>query len=189
MERKSMFEENDQAVAVTQHDDQEAANLNAGLAPQDRVPHEFTDEITTIYIEDIDVGLSRMRSKTITQRDLELFGEVSGDMNPVHFDDEYANGTMFKGRIVHGMLTASLISAVIGQQLPGQGTVYLKQDLTFLAPVRPGDVVDAKVTVTEVNLRRGRVSLDCQVSVGDTVVLKGAALVMAPSRGEAAQQQ
>ncbi len=187
MERKSMFEENEQVAADAQHDDQEAANLNADLAPQDRVPHEFTDEITTIYIEDIDVGLTRMRSKAITQRDLELFGEVSGDMNPVHFDDEYANGTMFKGRIVHGMLTASLISAVIGQQLPGQGTVYLKQDLTFMAPVRPGDVVDAKVTVTDVNLRRSRVSLDCQVSVGDTVVLKGEALVMAPSRGDKAE--
>ncbi len=187
MERKSMFEENDQ-MAEAQHDDQEAANLNAELAPQDDVPHEFTDEITTIYIEDIDVGLTRMRSKAVTQRDLELFGEVSGDMNPVHFDDEYAKSTMFKGRIVHGMLTASLISAVIGQQLPGQGTVYLKQDLTFMAPVRPGDVIDAKVTVTDVNLRRSRVSLDCQVSVGDTVVLKGQALVMAPSRGEDADQ-
>lgn len=178
-----MLDQSDETSIDVQMDDQEAANLNAEQALQDEAPHDFDDEITTVYIEDIEVGMTRMHSKTLSQRDMEMFGLVSGDMNPVHFDDEYANSTMFKGRIVHGILTASLISAVIGQQLPGQGTVYLKQDLTFLAPVRPGDLVDAVVTVTDVDMRRKRVSLDCAVSVGDTVVLKGKALVMAPSRG------
>ncbi len=183
-----MFDQSNEKSIEVQMDDQEAANLNAELAAQGEAPHDFNDEITTVYIEDIEIGMSRMHSKALTQRDMELFGLVSGDMNPVHFDDEYANSTMFKGRIVHGILTASLISAVIGQQLPGQGTVYLKQDLTFLAPVRPGDVVDAVVTVTDIDMRRKRVSLDCLVSVGDTVVLKGQALVMAPSRGDDAEK-
>jgi 3-hydroxybutyryl-CoA dehydratase len=97
-------------------------------------------------------------------------------------DEEYAQDTIFQGRIAHGMLTAGLISAVIGEQLPGHGTVYLKQDLKFMAPVRPGDRVVAVVTVAEIDYSKRRVSLECACSVDDTVVLKGTALVLAPSR-------
>ena len=104
----------------------------------------------TICIEDIEVGMSRRLSKVIDDGDIELFGRVSTDRNPVHFDDEYARDTIFGGRIAHGMLTAGLISAVIGEQLPGHGTIYMKQSLTFLAPVRPGDLVEAKVSVVEI---------------------------------------
>ena len=82
----------------------------------------------------------------------------------------------------HGMLTAALISAVIGEQLPGHGTVYLKQDLKFMAPVRPGDRVEAVVEVRDIDYSRRRVGLDCRCVVGDTVVLRGDALVLAPSR-------
>lgn len=136
----------------------------------------------TIYIDDIEIGMTRHLDKVITDRDIELFAEVSTDRNPVHLDDDYANGTMFKGRIAHGMLTAGLISAVIGEQLPGHGTVYMGQTLKFLAPVRPGDAVRAEVEVSAVDHAKRRVTLECRCMVGDTVVLKGEALVLAPSK-------
>ncbi|MGB0507652.1 MAG: MaoC family dehydratase [Pikeienuella sp.] len=135
-----------------------------------------------IYVEDMEVGMSRDLTKAITDQDIELFGQVSTDRNPVHFDDEYAQGTMFKGRIAHGMLTAGLISAVIGEQLPGHGTIYMKQSLAFLAPVRPGAVVTATVTVTDINAAKQRVSLDCVCTVEGKAVLKGEAMVLAPSK-------
>ena len=102
----------------------------------------------TICIEDIEIGMTRHLRKQITDRDIALFAEVSTDHNPVHLDDEYARDTIFGGRIAHGMLTAGLISAVIGEQLPGHGSVYLGQSLKFLAPVRPGDQVEARVAQT-----------------------------------------
>lgn len=136
----------------------------------------------TIFIEDLEIGMSRYLRKQITDEDITLFAKVSTDQNPVHIDDAYARDTVFEGRIAHGMLTAGLISAVIGEQLPGHGTVYLGQTLKFMAPVRPGDTVFAEVTVTEINFPRRRVSLETRCAVGDTIVLKGEALVMAPSR-------
>ena len=111
-----------------------------------------------------------------------MFAELSTDHNPVHLDDAYARDTIFEGRIAHGMLTAGLISAVIGEQLPGHGTVYLGQTLKFRAPVRPGDRVEATVVVREIDHSRRRVTLDCACRVGDKVVLEGEALVLAPSR-------
>ena len=136
----------------------------------------------TICIEDIEIGMIRSLRKVITDRDIEMFAEVSTDRNPVHLDEDYAQDTIFGGRIAHGMLTAGLVSAVIGEQLPGHGTVYLGQSLKFLAPVRPGDRVHAEVKVTAINLGRRRVTLETHCAVGDTVVLKGEALVLAPSR-------
>jgi len=136
----------------------------------------------TICIEDMEIGMSRHLQKLITDRDIEMFAEVTTDHNPVHLDEDYAQQTRFEGRIAHGMLTAGLISAVIGEQLPGYGTVYMGQTLKFMAPVRPGDMVRAEVTVREINHAKRRVTLDCACAVGDTVVLKGEALVMAPSR-------
>lgn len=138
--------------------------------------------IGTICIEDLEIGMTRSLAKTIGDREIEMFAELSTDHNPVHLDDAYARDTIFQGRIAHGMLTAGLISAVIGEQLPGHGTVYLGQSLKFMAPVRPGDRVEAQVTVTTIDYSRRRVTLDCQCRVGDTVVLKGEALVLAPSR-------
>ncbi|RRH76676.1 MaoC family dehydratase [Falsigemmobacter faecalis] len=136
----------------------------------------------TICIEDLEIGMRRDRSKVITDTDIELFAEVSTDRNPVHLDEDYARDTMFQGRIAHGMLTAGLISAVIGEQLPGYGTVYLGQSLKFMAPVRPGDRVTAEVAVTAIDHARRRVTLETLARVGDTLVLKGEALVLAPSR-------
>ncbi len=136
----------------------------------------------TICIEDIEMGMTRYIRKRVTDRDIELFAEVSTDRNPVHLDDEYANDTIFEGRIAHGMLTAGLISAVIGEQLPGHGTVYMGQTLKFLAPVRPGDMVYAEVRVIEIDLSRRRVKLDCHCAVDGRKVLIGEATVLAPSR-------
>ena len=136
----------------------------------------------TICIEDLEIGMRRSLRKQVTDHDIRLFAEVSTDHNPVHVDEEYAQETIFGGRIAHGMLTASLISAVIGEQLPGHGTVYLAQELRFLAPVHPGDVVLAEVEVREIEYSRRRVNLDCQCAVDDKVVLKGEARVLAPSR-------
>ena len=135
----------------------------------------------TICIEDIEIGMVRSLRKTVTDRDIELFAEISTDRNPVHLDEAYAQDTIFQGRIAHGMLTAGLISAVIGEQLPGHGTVYLGQSLKFIAPVRPGDSVLAVVKVTAIDHSRRRVTLETHCAVGDTVVLKGEALVLAPS--------
>ena len=99
----------------------------------------------TICVEDLEIGMSRMLERKITQNDILLFSKVSGDQNPVHLDDEYAQQTIFGRRIAHGMLTASLISAVIAEQLPGHGTVYLSQTLKFIRPVLPGQLITTKV--------------------------------------------
>lgn len=135
----------------------------------------------TIVIEDLEVGMTRSLKKIVTDQDIELFAEVSTDRNPVHMDDDYAQDTIFEGRIAHGMLTAGLISAVIGEQLPGHGTVYLGQTLKFMAPVRPGDMVEAVVEVLTIDYARRRVQLKTEARVGETIVLKGEATVMAPS--------
>ena len=136
----------------------------------------------TICIEDLEIGMARSLRKVVEDKDIEAFAEVSTDHNPVHMDDDYARETIFGGRIAHGMLTAGLVSAVIGEQLPGHGTVYLGQTLKFMAPVRPGDEVFTEVSVKTIDLAKRRVTLDCRCSVGDTVVLRGEAVVLAPSR-------
>lgn len=136
----------------------------------------------TICIEDIEMGMTRYLRKQVTDHDIEMFAEVSTDRNPVHLDDAYAQDTIFEGRIAHGMLTAGLISAVIGEQLPGHGTVYLGQSLKFLAPVRPGDTVYAEVKVTDIDIAKRRVTLETHCSVDGKKVVIGEAKVLAPSR-------
>lgn len=135
----------------------------------------------TICIEDIEIGMSRYLQKVVTDEDIEMFAQVSTDRNPVHLDDDYARETIFEGRIAHGMLTAGLISAVIGEQLPGHGTIYLGQSLKFLGPVRPGDMVLAEVTVTDMDIAKRRVKMDCRCTVDGKPVLAGEATVLAPS--------
>lgn len=144
---------------------------------------KMLDNITTgtIVIEDLEIGMVRSLQKIVTDQDIEMFAEISTDRNPVHLDDQYAQDTIFEGRIAHGMLTAGLISAVIGEQLPGHGTVYLGQTLKFMAPVRPGDMVEAVVEVLSIDHSRRRVQLKTEARVGETVVLKGEATVLAPS--------
>ena len=133
-------------------------------------------------IEDITVGMSAEIAKTITDADIILFAAVSTDTNAVHMDEEFAKTTMFGGRIAHGMLSAGLISAVLGNRLPGPGTIYMSQSLRFRAPVRSGDTVHAKVTVKEVIAEKGRVIVDTVCTVADKVVIDGEATLMVGSR-------
>lgn len=133
-------------------------------------------------IEDISVGMSAGVAKTITEADILLFSAVSTDTNAVHLDEEYGKTTMFGGRIAHGMLSASLISAVLGTRLPGPGVIYMSQSLRFKAPVRIGDTVHATVTVKEVIAEKSRVVLDTVCTVGGKPVIEGEAMVMATSR-------
>lgn len=135
------------------------------------------------YLEDLSVGMTAVYAKTITDADVVMFAGISGDTNPVHLNQEYASGTMFQGRIAHGMLSASFISTVLGTKLPGPGCVYLSQTLKFKAPVRVGDTVRARATVTDIIAEKKRVVLKTVCTVGDTVVLEGEAMVMVPVRG------
>src|SRR6476469_11130157 len=117
------------------------------------------------YLEDIDVGMTAIYTRTVTEADVVLFAGISGDSNPVHMDNEFAKGTMFKGRIAHGMLTASFISTVLGTRLPGYGCIYLSQTLRFKAPVKIGDTVRALPRITSLDRDKRRAALDCSVSV------------------------
>jgi 3-hydroxybutyryl-CoA dehydratase len=135
-------------------------------------------------IEDISVGMSAETAKTITEADILLFSAVSTDTNAVHLDEEFGKTTMFGGRIAHGMLSASLISAVLGTRLPGPGVIYMSQSLRFKAPVRIGETVHAKVTVKEVIAEKSRVVLDTVCTVGGKVVIDGEAMVMTTSRAK-----
>lgn len=117
-------------------------------------------------------------ARTITEADIVNFAGVTGDFNPVHIDEEYAKATMFKGRIAHGMLSATLISNVLGNKLPGPGCIYLKQELIFLAPVRIGDTITAEVEVLEIIEDKGRMRLRTRcLDQKEKVVLDGEALV------------
>ena len=130
--------------------------------------------------DQLNVGDTGKFSKTVTDADIYLFAGVTGDLNPAHIDEDYAQGTFFKTRIAHGMLSAGFISAVIGTRLPGPGTVYMHQSLDFLAPVRIGDTVTATVEVIEkLEKKRVRLKTTCTNQEGVTV-LDGEALVSPP---------
>lgn len=134
-------------------------------------------------LEDLSVGMTDAYEHVVTEADVVQFADISGDHNPVHLDEAYARTTRFKGRIVHGMLTASFLSTTIASRLPGPGTIYLTQNLSFRAPVRIGDKVEARVTVVDIIRDKARVVLKTVCRVGDTVVIDGDALVMVPARG------
>lgn len=133
--------------------------------------------------EDLQVGLSAAIGHTVTDADILMFAGVSGDTNPVHLNDEFAESTMFEGRIAHGMLSASFISAVFGTKLPGPGCIYLAQSLKFKAPVRVGDTVVARVTVRELVPEKRRAFFDTVCTVRGKVVLEGQAEIFLPARG------
>ena len=146
------------------------------------------NELNGYDVEDLKVGMVATFSKTITEADIVLFAGVSGDNNAVHVNEEFAATTRFGGRIAHGFLTASVISAAIANRLPGPGTVYLSQQLQFRAPVRPGQTVHATVTVNIIDVLKRRVTLDTVCRVGDAVVIDGQALVMTTSSAKRAEQ-
>ena len=136
-------------------------------------------------LEDLRVGQSAEAVDVMTEADVARFAEVSGDHNPVHLDEAYAETTRFKGRIAHGMLSASYISALIGNSMPGPGTIYVSQSLNFKRPVRIGDEVTTRVSIDSIDLAKGLVTISTACLVRGKAVLDGQAVVMV-SRREAA---
>lgn len=132
-------------------------------------------------IDELEIGQSASFTKTVTEADCYNYAGVSGDFNPAHINEAYAEKTFFKSRIAHGMLSAGFISAVLGTKLPGPGTIYMSQDLKFLKPVYFGDTITAECTVDEIIKEKNRVVLKtvCTNQKGE-IVIDGKALVMAP---------
>lgn len=129
-------------------------------------------------IHEIEIGMTATRRNVVTRDHIVAYAELSGDQNPVHLDDAFAATTQFKGVIAHGMLSAGFISALLGNDLPGMGTVYMGQSLSFRGPVRPGDEVVTTVTVKDIVRDKRRVILTTVCKVGEKVVLDGEAMVM-----------
>jgi 3-hydroxybutyryl-CoA dehydratase len=134
------------------------------------------------YLEDLSPGMEASVSKKITDDDVRAFADLSGDVNPVHLDDEFASGTIFKKRIAHGFLTGALFSTVLGTKLPGPGCIYLSQGLKFRAPVYIGDEVEATCKIIAVDPEKARVTLACDCSVNGKTVLEGEAVMMVDRR-------
>ena len=135
-----------------------------------------------LFFEDLSLGQSAETDRTVDAGVIDAFATVSGDTNPVHLDDTYAAATPFGERIAHGMLSAAYISAVLGVQLPGPGAIYVSQTLRFRRPVKIGDVVTARATVTELDAERARATLATVCLVNDKPVVEGEAVVMLPRR-------
>ena len=137
--------------------------------------------ITGKSIDELKVGDVAEFAKTVAETDIYLYAGITGDFNPAHVNEAYAKTTFFKTRIAHGMLTAGFISAIIANQLPGPGTIYLKQDLSFLAPVHMGDTITGRVEIIELNVEKNRVRLKTTCSNQDGVmVISGEGLVSPP---------
>ena len=136
------------------------------------------EELSGYFFEDLKVGMTAVYARTIGPADLVMFAGISGDTNPMHLNEEYAGQTMFAGTIAHGMLCSSFISTVVGTRLPGPGCVYVSQTLKFKAPVRPGDTVTARATVTGLVPGKNRAILETICTVGDKVVISGEAQVL-----------
>ena len=139
-------------------------------------------KLSNFTYDEITIGQTATYSKLVQEQDIQLFAAASGDVNPVHLDADFAAGTMFKGRIAHGMLTGALISAALAMELPGPGTIYLSQSLRFRLPVKIGDTITIKLEVTNKQDKRQLVTLDCKAyNQDDKLVASGSAEVMAPS--------
>jgi 3-hydroxybutyryl-CoA dehydratase len=134
------------------------------------------------YFEDLELGMEASVQRVVSEGDIASYAEISGDKNPVHLDQAYAEKTIFKGKIAHGMLTASYISAAFGMELPGPGAIYVSQTLNFRAPVRPGDKVITKVKVVELFAAKRRARFECVCLIDGKPVLEGEAVLMVPAR-------
>ena len=133
-------------------------------------------------LDELHVGMTAEKVVEVTERRIELFAEASDDFNPVHMDEAYAAKTAYRGRIAHGLLSASFGSAVVGTILPGAGAIYLHQTLVFERPVRIGDRVTARVTVAAVDPESARVTLKTEGWIGDQFIMGGEAVVRVPRR-------
>jgi 3-hydroxybutyryl-CoA dehydratase len=137
--------------------------------------------LESLTIEELSVGTSKTYSKTLTEKDIILFAACSGDVNPVHLDKDYAASTPFGEPIAHGMWTGALISAAIATQLPGPGSIYRSQTITFKHPVKVGDTVTVTLTVSEIKERIKLIVLDCEAHNQDgKLIARGVAEVVAP---------
>ena len=136
------------------------------------------------FFEDLSIGMQDSYSHQITDSDIQDFARISGDHNAVHLDEDYAKQTIFKGRIAHGMLTASYVSTVLGTKLPGPGAIYVSQNIRFKKPVRIGDVVEAKVIVQNLNPDKKFVDFKTECYVNGQIVLEGEATIMVPSQAQ-----
>ena len=134
------------------------------------------------YLEDLEVGMKATTSMEITGEKIDTFAELTGDKNPIHVDEEFAKTTMFGQRIAHGALSASLISAVLGNDLPGPGAVFVELNLRFRRPAFIGDEVIAVAEVAEINERNGRVKLTCYCDVNGKQICRGDAGVVVKKR-------
>ncbi|MCR9195365.1 MAG: MaoC family dehydratase [Hyphomonas sp.] len=132
--------------------------------------------------EDLSVGMTHQTEHIITEKDIELFAEVSGDRNPLHMDEEFAKNTPFGQRIAHGALTASYISGILGNDLPGPGSIFVGLNMRFRRPVYIGSHVTVKVEVTEMKERGNRVTLKVSCNVDGKAAISGEAMVMVPNR-------
>mgnify|MGYP002641422658 CR=1 FL=1 len=136
-------------------------------------------------ITELSIGDTANQTVEILVGNVELFGQITNDRNPAHFDEDYASKTMFKKRIAHGMYVGSLFSRVFGMDLPGKGSIYVSQTLKFKRPVYFGDVIKAEVTIREFNIDRNRVYFDCVAyNQNGDIVIKGEAEIMPPVRKE-----
>ena len=133
-------------------------------------------------LDELVVGMTAEKLVTVTDQRIGQFAEASDDFNPVHMDEAFASRTAYRGRIAHGLLSASFGSAVVGTILPGAGAIYLGQTLNFHKPVRIGDVASARVTVAAIDHAAARVVLRCEVHVGGDLVMDGDATVRVPRR-------
>lgn len=133
-------------------------------------------------LDELSVGMVAEKPVTITEDRIQRFAEASDDFNPVHMDEAFAAKTAYRGRIAHGLLSASFGSAVVGTILPGAGAIYLSQTLAFHKPVRIGDVVLARITVASIDETSARVVLTCAGYVGDELIMDGEATVRVPRR-------
>ena len=141
-----------------------------------------TEELHGFFIEDLELGMTDVYIRAITETDVIQFSQISGDDNPLHLNEEFAKKTVFKGRIVHGMLSCGYISSVLGTKLPGPGCVYLNQNLNFRAPVRIGDIVQSRVTIRDVDIKTNRVVCEAVCSIGEKIVIDGTATLWVPNR-------
>ncbi len=154
----------------------------SNIAMTDAGDVDFTEHVHGYFFEDLEVGMSAFFSRTVTEADIVLFAGISGDFNPLHLNREFAEKTRFGSCIAHGMLTASLISTVVGTKLPGPGAIYLSQNLRFTAPVKAQDTVTAVAEVVELDPERSRCKLDTRCLVRGKNVIVGDALLLVPSR-------
>ncbi len=137
-------------------------------------------DVSTACFDELSVGQLYSSVNIVTDEDILKFAEVTGDVNPIHLDEDYAKASVFGERIAHGMISAGYISAIFGTKFPGAGSIYLSQSLKFKAPVKIGDTVETTVSIIGLNEKRKFVTLNCECKVGDVSVLTGEALLKVP---------